>query len=46
MLPTTATFDLLKPIGSYFSFTQQKHPPGKCIFQDQDFNLAFRVKYQ
>jgi hypothetical protein len=43
--PTTTTIDLLKPIGSYFAFPQQKHPSGKCICQDSDFIEAYQAKY-
>lgn len=45
MLPPTTTIDLLKPLGSYLLFTQQKHPSGKCICQDQDFIEVFKAKY-
>jgi hypothetical protein len=44
-LPTTTTIDLLKPLGSYYSFPQQKHPLGKCICQDPDFVAAYESKY-
>jgi hypothetical protein len=45
MLPATTTIDLLKPLGTHFSFPQQKHRSGLCICQDQDFVVAHRAKY-
>ncbi len=44
-LPSTTTIDLLKPLGSYLSFPQEKHPSGKCICQDPDFIAAYKAKY-
>lgn len=44
-LPTSTTIDLLKPLGSHFSFPQRKHLSGKCICQDADFVATYKSKY-
>jgi hypothetical protein len=44
-LPVETTIDILKPLGSYFSFPRQKHPSGRCICQDEDYLAVYKEKY-
>lgn len=44
--PTTTHIDLLKPLGSHFSFPVAKHPSGRCICQDADYVQAYREKWE
>lgn len=43
--PVSTKIDLLRPLGVYLSFDDQKHPSGTCICQDVDYIEAYRQKY-
>ena len=43
--PTTTTFNLLAPLGPYFSHPRPKDRLGRCVCQDQDYLAAYHAKY-
>jgi hypothetical protein len=44
--PTTTTFDLLRPLGPYFSHPRAKDRLGRCICQDPDYISRYHAKYE
>lgn len=43
--PVVTRINLLRPLGAYLTFPEQKHPSGRCICQDPDYIAAFRAKH-
>jgi hypothetical protein len=43
--PATTKIDLLRPLGTYLSLPNPKHPSGRCICQDSDYQAAYEAKY-
>lgn len=43
--PVTTKVNLLRPLGSYLSLPEPKHPSGRCICQDEYYQAAYRRKY-
>ena len=41
---TKAIIDLLRPLGSHLTVPMSKHPSGRCICQDPDFQEAYRTR--
>jgi hypothetical protein len=42
--PVTTKIDLLRPLGTYLSLPYRKHPSGRCICQDSDYQAAYKAK--
>jgi hypothetical protein len=44
-MPSRTELDLLRPLRRHLNSPARKHPSGRCICQDPDYQRAYRAKY-